>query len=101
MWACQGRLKRGLPHTRRLREPVCSWTAVSGATIRGVTAKEKLHKRVEGLSEEEAERLLAALEGGPAKTVDDWGDLSAFHEVAFAETMRRLAEEEGAVIWAS
>lgn len=62
-----------------------------------MTAKEKLRERVEALSERQAERLLAALEGAADTTADDWGDLSAFHEVAFTETMRRLAETERAV----
>ncbi len=58
-----------------------------------MTAKEKLRERVETFSEQEAEQLLAALE---SETVDEWGDLSKLHEVAFGETMRGLAEEEQA-----
>ena len=67
--------------------------AAGGATLGGMTAKEKLHEKVETLSEQEAERMLAALEG---ETVDEWGSLSKLHEVAFGETMRRLAERERA-----
>lgn len=66
--------------------------SAAGATLWGVTAKEKLLERVETLSEQEAEQLLAALES----ETDEWGDLSKLHEVAFGETMRRLAEEEQA-----
>jgi len=29
-------------------------------------------------------------------TVDEWADLSKLHDVAFGETMHRLAEEERA-----
>lgn len=46
------------------------------------------------MSEEQAERALIAAEAMPGDTIDDWGNLSKFHEVAFSESMRRLAEDE-------
>jgi hypothetical protein len=59
-----------------------------------VTAKEKLLERAPHWTEDQAERALRAVEGDDA--VDAWGDLSKLHDVATAETMRRLAEEESA-----
>jgi hypothetical protein len=59
-----------------------------------VTAKEKLLERAPHWTEEQAERALRAAEGDDA--VDAWGDLSKLHEVATAETMRRLAKDERA-----
>ncbi len=56
-----------------------------------MTAKEKLLQHAPHWSEEEAERALRAAESDDA---DEWGDLSKFHEVSSAETMRRLAHEE-------
>jgi hypothetical protein len=57
-----------------------------------VTAKEKLLERAPHWTEEQAERALRAAEGEDA--ADEWGDLSKLHEVATAETMRRVAEDE-------
>ena len=62
--------------------------------LHAVTAKEKLLKRAPRWSEEQAERALSAAESDDV--VDEWGDLSALHEVSSAETMRRLAQEEQA-----
>jgi hypothetical protein len=62
-----------------------------------MTAKEKLHKRVEALSEEEAQRVLAGLEDmHPGDVIDDWGNLSAFTRALSADTFRRLDEAERA-----
>jgi hypothetical protein len=49
-----------------------------------MTAKEQLLQEVPGWSEHA---------GG---NNDEWGKLSKVHEVAFGETMKRLAEEERA-----
>lgn len=57
-----------------------------------MTAKEKLLERARYWTEEQAARALRAAEGDD--TIDEWGDLRGLHEMATAETMRRLAEEE-------
>jgi hypothetical protein len=60
-----------------------------------VTAKEKLHERVDALSEEEAKRLLSglpAMSGG--EETDEWGDLSAFRRASSASVFKHLDEEE-------
>jgi hypothetical protein len=71
---------------------------VSGTIIElAMTAKEQLLQEAPGWSEDDAKIALRAVQwahsGGAA---DEWGELSRFHEVAFGETMRRLAEEERA-----
>jgi hypothetical protein len=58
-----------------------------------MTIKERLHKLVDELPEQGAERLLQAAER-ELEDIDEWGNLSKLHEVAFGETMQRLAEEE-------
>jgi hypothetical protein len=62
----------------------------------GVTTREKVERLLDRLSEAELaaeyERLRAAVERGS----DEWGDLSKVHEVAFGESMGRLAEDERA-----
>ncbi len=60
-----------------------------------MTAKEKLHERVDALSEADAQRLLAGLEQtGSSEEVDEWGDLSAFRRASSASVFRHLDEEE-------
>ena len=60
-----------------------------------MTAKEKLHERVDALSEAEAQRLLAGLEEtGSSGEVNEWGDLSAFRRASSASVFRHLDEEE-------
>jgi hypothetical protein len=63
-----------------------------------MTTREKVHRLLDELSEEalqaEYERLRAAIRGEHG--ADEWGDLSKLHEVAFGESMRRLAEDERA-----
>lgn len=63
--------------------------------IQDMTTKERLHKLVDELTEQEAaatlEYVASRREGG---VKDEWGDLSKLHDIAFGETMRRLAEEE-------
>lgn len=66
----------------------------AGAIVNGVTAKEKLLVLLPNLTEAQAKRALAAVEARPGDTIDDWGNLSKLHEVAFGESMRRLAEDE-------
>jgi hypothetical protein len=60
--------------------------------MRPMTAKEKLLERVMTLSEAEADEALRLLDARQ----DEWGDLSKVHEVAFGDSMRRLAESERA-----
>jgi hypothetical protein len=64
---------------------------------RAMTAKEQLLQEAPGWSEHDAEVALRAVRrehaGGNG---DEWGELSRVHEVAFGETMKRLAEEERA-----
>jgi hypothetical protein len=57
-----------------------------------MTAKEKLLERAKTWTDEQAEIALRAVE----PDIDEWGNLSKVHEVAFGETMRRLSEEERA-----
>lgn len=66
-----------------------------GGKIWGVTAKEKLHKRVNSLSEQDAERLLSELEQaiGNGET-DEWGNLPSFRRASSASVFRHLDEEE-------
>ena len=69
----------------------------AGATLWGVTAKEKLLKEAPRWSERDAVVALQAVKRvRSGRTVDEWGDLSKLHEVSFGETMRRLVEEERA-----
>lgn len=60
--------------------------------MRPMTAKEKLLERVMTLSEAEANEALRLLDAHE----DEWGSLSRVHEVAFGDSMRRLAESERA-----
>jgi hypothetical protein len=62
-----------------------------------VTAKEKLRRRIDSLSEEEAKDTPALLETWrPGDVVDEWGNLSAMRRSLSARTMRRLDEAERA-----
>jgi hypothetical protein len=61
-----------------------------------MTAKEKLLERVMTFSEVEAEEALRLLDARRHEAEDVWGSLSRVHEVAFADSMRRLAGSEGA-----
>jgi hypothetical protein len=71
-------------------------------TIRLVTAKERLHKLVDELSEQEANAALDDIasrckgEDRPGDVVDEWGNLSAMRRASSARKLRRLAEEEAA-----
>jgi hypothetical protein len=64
--------------------------------VRLITAKEKLLERVMTLSEAEADEALRLLDVRRDEDVDEWGSLSKVHEVAFGDSMRRLAESERA-----
>jgi hypothetical protein len=62
-----------------------------------MTAKEQLLQEAPGWSEHDAEIALRAVRREHAGSdPDEWGDISKVHDAAFAETMRRLAEEERA-----
>lgn len=61
-----------------------------------MTAKEKLLERVMVLSEGEAGEALRLLDARRDESEDEWGGLSKVHEVAFGDSMRRLAESERA-----
>ena len=69
-------------------------------TIRDMTARERLHRLVDELSETEAADTLEyatsrhAREYRPGDIIDEWGNLSAMARASTAETMRRLDEEE-------
>jgi hypothetical protein len=71
-------------------------------TIRLVTARERLHKLVDELSEQEADAALDFIasrrkgEDRPGDIVDEWGNLSAMRRASSARKMRRLAEDEAA-----
>ena len=61
-----------------------------------MTTREKAHRLLDKLSEEEleaeCERLQAAVAGEPAE--DAWGDLTAFRRTSSGSLYRRLDEEE-------
>ena len=57
-----------------------------------MTAKEKLLERVMTLSEAEADEALSLLDARQDEA--ECGNLSRVHEVAFGESMWRLAESE-------
>jgi hypothetical protein len=66
-----------------------------------MTAKEQLLQEAPDWSERDAEIALRAVQCEHAHAHGDgegdgWGDISKVHEVAFGETMKRLAEEERA-----
>lgn len=63
---------------------------------RAMTAKDQLLQEAPGWSEHDAEIALRAVQRKHADGNDEWGELSKVHEVAFGETMERLAEEERA-----
>lgn len=67
-----------------------------GGRLRHMTAKEKLLKRVMPLSEAGADEALRLLNASRNEGEDEWGNLSKVHEVAFGNSMRRLAESERA-----
>lgn len=75
-----------------------AWSAgKAGATLWDVTTREIAHRLLDELPESEVEPVvdfIVSRRGGGI--VDEWGDLSKVHEVAFGETMRRLAERERA-----
>lgn len=49
------------------------------------------------MTEEQAERLLAAVESSePGDIIDEWGNLSAFVRASSAATLKRLDEGEAA-----
>jgi hypothetical protein len=64
--------------------------------MRPMTAKEKLLERVMTLSEAEADEALRLLDARQDEAEDEWGNPSKVHQVAFDDSMRRLAESERA-----
>lgn len=63
-----------------------------------MTAKEKLHRLVEELSEQEADSAIELIVARQESDgIDAWGELAKLHEATTAETMRHLAEQERAV----
>ena len=62
-----------------------------------MTAKEQLLQEAPGWSEHDAEIALRAVQREHGDDgADEWGDLSRLHDVAFGESMQRLANEERA-----
>jgi hypothetical protein len=62
-----------------------------------MTAKEQLLQEASSWSEHDAEIALRAVQREHAGSdSDEWGDVSKAHDVAFGETMQRLAREEQA-----
>ncbi len=62
-----------------------------------MTAKEQLIQEAPGWSEHDAEIALRAVQREHAgDDTDEWGGISKVHNVAFGETMQRLAKEERA-----
>jgi hypothetical protein len=60
-----------------------------------MTAKEQLLLEVPSWSERDAQIALRAVQEEHGGT-DEWGSLSKFHDAAFGESMRTLADEERA-----
>jgi hypothetical protein len=68
---------------------------VGRVTVGDVTAKEKLHRLVDELSEQEAGsalRLIAARREGDV--VDEWGNVGEQMVAASARALRQLSDEE-------
>jgi hypothetical protein len=62
-----------------------------------MTTKERLHKLVDALSEQEAAEAIQYVTSRRANgSVDEWGDLDAWSDAASRDTMRMLDEEEAA-----
>ncbi len=61
-----------------------------------MAAKKKLLERVMTSSEAEADEALRLLDARRNEAGDEWGSLSKVHEVAFGDSMGRLAESERA-----
>lgn len=80
------------PESRPRSGPVLTGSAPGTIIERVMTAKEQLLQEAPGWSEHDAEIALRAVQrehaGGNG---DEWGELSKVHEVAFGETMKRLA----------
>lgn len=70
-------------------------SVVVGATLWGVTTREKVEELLDRLSEAELkaeyERLQRAVAGGH---VDEWGDLDRFSARASRGVLRHMTEEE-------
>lgn len=74
-----------------------AWSVPGTIIELAMTAKEQLLQEAPSWSEHDAEIALRAVQREHADGNDDeWGGLSKVHEVAFGETMKRLAEEERA-----
>jgi hypothetical protein len=71
-------------------------------TIRDMTARERLHRLVDELSEAETADTLAYAasrherEDRPGDIIDEWGNLSAMQRASSSRKMRRLADDEAA-----
>jgi hypothetical protein len=66
-------------------------------TIGPMTTRERLHKLVDELSEQEADETLRfAVARHEGRNVDEWGDLDAFGAALMGDALRRLDEEERA-----
>jgi hypothetical protein len=62
-----------------------------------VTTREQAHRLIDELPDSEVEPVVEFIVSRrQGSGIDAWGDLSKLHEVAFGETMRRLAERERA-----
>ncbi|MGH2903361.1 MAG: hypothetical protein ACRDK7_07250 [Solirubrobacteraceae bacterium] len=64
-----------------------------------MTTKERLHKLVDELSEQEADDALdfiASRHEGDGDNVDEWGDLDTFGTALMGDALRKLDEEERA-----
>ncbi len=72
----------------------CSELPRTDGRLRSMTAKEKLLERVMNFSEAETDEALRLLDARLHEAEDEWGILSRVHEVAFGDSMRRLATSE-------
>ena len=73
-------------------------SVVVRATLWAMTTREIAKRLIDELPESEVEpvvEFIASRQEGK-RVVDEWGDLSKVHDVAFGESMRRLSERERA-----
>lgn len=91
--ACSTPLGQGRPRPG----PVLTGWAPGTIIERVMTAKEQLLQEAPSWSEHDAEIALRAVQREHADgNGDAWGEISKVHQVAFGETMKRLADEERA-----
>jgi hypothetical protein len=77
-------------------EPLRTSLSRAGSTrIDPMTAKEKLHRFIDGLSDGQAEHARIVVKEEAAESiVDEWGDLDAQMSASMVDALHELDEEE-------